>query len=248
MCLIAFHWSPGSAQPLLLLANRDEFYARPSAPTRFWEQAPQVLAGRDLAAGGTWLGVTRQGRFAALTNYRDPRQPPGARSRGQLVADFLTGTQRPADYAAQVAADHGGYGGFNLLVGDAESLWYLGNRGDEGCRPVAPGLHGLSNALLDTPWPKVERLTAALADLGPARPLTDYLPLLQDPAQAEDHALPDTGVGLDWERVLSAVHIDLPTYGTRTSTVLRLGADHVEWREQNRDHGPAYYRFPRVIG
>lgn len=150
MCLIVFAWQPGHALPLLVAANRDEFYARPSLPLAAWEDAEGVFAGRDLEAGGTWLGLGPAGRFAALTNVRDPSQALGKRSRGELVADFLRGGGNPADYLAQVAGRAADYSGFNLLIGDRHQLWHYNPRVGPP-RLLPAGIYGLSNAALDTP-------------------------------------------------------------------------------------------------
>jgi len=238
MCTLLLAWQVDPARPLIVAANRDEFRARPSAVAHFWPEAPQLLAGRDLLAGGTWLGVTRQGRFAALTNVREPAvaAPPGAPSRGRLVLDFLRGAAPPADYLAGL--DAGAYAGFNLVVGDVDALWYLGNRCGEP-RPLTPGVHGLSNAGLDTPWPKVRRGRARLGELagaGRATP-TALLALLADERAADDVELPDTGVGLALERLLSPLFIAGAAYGTCSSTALVFHADgRVEFRE--RTTGP----------
>jgi len=233
MCTLLLAWQVDPARPLIVAANRDEFRARPSEPARFWPEAPQLLAGRDLQAGGTWLGVTRQGRFAALTNVREPHVLPaqGASSRGRLVADFLRGTLAPAAYLAGIAAD--AYAGFNLVVGDGEALWYLSNRSGEP-RPVPAGVHGVSNAGLDTPWPKVERGRARLAELLRSEATPErLLALLADEAVAADAELPDTGVGLAMERVLSPLFIAGPVYGTRSSTAVVFHADgRVTFRER----------------
>lgn len=236
MCLIAFSWNPGAEMPLLLLANRDEFYARPSAPAEWWVDAPGVWAGRDLREGGTWLGVTRTGRFAALTNYRDGRQPAAnVRSRGELVAGFLTADTDPRHYAQEVMQRAGDYNGFNLVVGEVygaagrgPAIWYCGNQASvQAARSLPPGLYGLSNAVLDTPWPKLTRLKARLAGVGQARDeLVDAcMAFLSDPTPADDTELPVTGVPTDWERALSSIFITSPTYGTRAQTVLRADAD-----------------------
>lgn len=224
MCLIVLAWRPGHDWPLLVAANRDEFYARPSRPLAEWEDAPGLYAGRDLEAGGTWLGVTAGGRFAALTNIRDPRQAPGSRSRGELVAGFLRGQLSPAEYLEQVAAAARAYSGFNLLVGNRDELHYLNAR--EGRpRPLAPGLYGMSNAALDTPWPKLQRSKAAFAECLDSPRAEALLELLADPEPASDADLPDTGVGLATERLLSSPFIASPTYGTRASTALLRRAD-----------------------
>jgi len=233
MCLIALAWQVHPDFPLLLAANRDEFYARPTAPARYWDEAPELLAGRDLKDGGSWMGVTRQGRFAALTNVREPGAASGHRSRGLLVAEFLKNGCAPMDYLKQVAAQAGDYGGFNLLVGDGHELACYNNRHGEPF-VLSPGIHGLSNKQLDTPWPKVRKLKAGLAaQLGAGAPASDLLALLADDGAPPDAELPDTGVGLAMERMLAPCFIRSPVYGTRASTVLRIGGGRVEFVEQS---------------
>lgn len=227
MCLLVLvHGVAAAGARLVVAANRDEYHARPAAPAAFWPGSPDVLAGRDLEAGGTWLGVTRSGRFAALTNIRDPRaHRPGRASRGGLVAGFLLG-QEPADaYAKSVLAAAAGYNGFNLVVGDeAGALWYVENR-TPAARALPPGVHGLSNHLLDTPWPKVTRTkTAIAAVLGPDVVAEELLAPLADRTRPPDAELPDTGVGLEVERLLSSPFIVSPAYGTRCSTALVVGS------------------------
>ncbi|WP_223488224.1 NRDE family protein [Pseudomonas sp. A-RE-19] len=224
MCLIVFAWRPGHAQPLIVAANRDEFYARPSLPLAQWPHAPQVYAGRDLEAGGTWLGVGANRRFAALTNIRDPLQPPARKSRGELVAHFLSGDMSIGDYFSDVIARSPEYAGFNLLIGDANELWHFNARETEAVM-LNPGVYGLSNAGLDTPWPKVLKAKAALSEvLGDPQPQA-LLALLSDPQTAPLVELPDTGVGQATETLLSSVFIKSPTYGTRASTALIVQAD-----------------------
>ncbi|AMB84118.1 hypothetical protein AWM79_01875 [Pseudomonas agarici] len=224
MCLIVFAWRPGHAQPLIVAANRDEFYARPSLALAQWPQAPQVHAGRDLEAGGTWLGVGVGQRFAALTNIRDPHQPPARRSRGELVARFLMGETAAADYLAEICAQSQEYAGFNLLLGTTDQLWHF-NSHEAKPRQLTEGVYGLSNAGLDTPWPKLLKARAALSQtLNDPRP-ANLLALLSDPAPASLVELPDTGVGLATESLLSSVFIASPSYGTRASTALIVNAD-----------------------
>lgn len=235
MCLIAFSWNPGSDMPLLLLANRDEYYARPSAPAEWWATPAGVWAGRDLQAGGTWLGVTQSGRFAALTNFRTGLpQNPDARSRGELVAAYLAGDMGPHEYASEVMERAGEYNGFNLILGEVygsmsrgPAIWYCGNQPGAEARRLAPGLYGLSNAVLDTPWPKLTRLKARLSGVGEAREdLVDAcLAFLSDPTPAEEGDLPVTGVSREWERALSPVFIVGSAYGTRAQTVVRADAN-----------------------
>jgi uncharacterized protein with NRDE domain len=224
MCLIVFAYDCHPNYRLILAANRDEFYRRPTAAAEFWPDCPQVLAGRDLEAGGTWLGVTRGGRFAALTNYRDPAaHRDGARSRGELVQAYLCGDLSPEEYLAIAGENDNLYNGYNLLVGDAAGLHYHSNRSGETL-PVAAGVHGLSNHLLDTPWPKVARtkagLEACLSTTGTE--VEPLFALLADRTAATDGDLPSTGVNLDWERLLSPVFIASADYGSRSSTVLTI--------------------------
>lgn len=224
MCLIVFAWRPGHAQPLIVAANRDEFYARPSLPLAQWPEAPQVYAGRDLEAGGTWLGVGAAGRFAALTNIRNPQKPAARRSRGELVARFLCGEMPVDDYLADVVGRSVEYAGFNLLLGTANELWHY-NALEPEPRRLAAGVYGLSNAGLDTPWPKVLKAKAALSEvLNDPQPQA-LLALLNDPLIAPFAELPDTGVGLATESLLSSVFIASPSYGTRASTALIVHAD-----------------------
>lgn len=228
MCLILLAHDAHPRHRLVVAANRDEFYERPAAPAGWWEDAPEVLAGRDLRGGGTWLGVTRAGRFAAVTNFRETVPPaPDAPSRGHLVGGFLRGRSAPDAYLRALAGRADGYAGFNLLVGEGDELRYFGNRGGAE-RRLAPGVYGLSNALLDTPWPKVERgragLAAALAGDGDVDPEALFR-VLWDAEPAPDARLPDTGVGLERERMLSSPFIRGPEYGTRASTVLLVGRD-----------------------
>lgn len=239
MCLIAFDWQPGSARPLVLLGNRDEFYARPASPVRFWEDAPFLLAGRDEKEGGTWLGVTRDGRWAALTNYREPGgMQPGELSRGKLVEGFLRGDQPPLDFMEAVAAEGGRYNGFNLLAGNRREAAVFSNRGMPP-RRLAPGLYGLSNHLLDSPWPKTLRLKEGLrqvlaaGDTAPDR----LLALLEDATPPADEDLPDTGVGLVWERLLGTAFIRSPMYGTRASSLLLLEQERVRLVERTWEAG-----------
>jgi uncharacterized protein with NRDE domain len=224
MCLIIFAYRSRPRYRLIAAANRDEFFDRPTLPAQFWDDAPHVLAGRDLKEGGTWLGITRQGKFAAVTNFRDPASiKPDAPSRGQLVADFLTGRVSAATYMEKVSRIGHRYNGFNLICGDPSDLFYYSNRGD--LRRLSPGVYGLSNALLDSPWPKVlkgkKAMEAALQHKGTA--LEEQLfHMLADRKTAPPHRLPQTGVTPEWEKVLSAVFIQSPNYGTRSSTVIRF--------------------------
>ena len=222
MCLILFAWKHSPDFDLVLAANRDEFYARPAAQAEFWTDVPDMLAGRDLQGGGAWLGVSKDGRFAAVTNFREPHgDRPDVLSRGSLVVNYIKGKWTPADYAAEVAARGDDFNGFNLLVGDQRSLLHCSNRGP-GPIEVPPGIHGLSNHLLDTSWPKVTRgreaLQQSLRDEGTAD-AEAILRILTDRHAPSDDELPDTGVGLETERMLAPIFIESEDYGTRCSTV-----------------------------
>lgn len=224
MCLIVFAWRPSHPQPLILAANRDEFYARPTLPLAQWEDAPQIYAGRDLEAGGTWLGINADGRFAALTNIREPGKPPGRRSRGELVAGFLTCDVSMDEYLREMAARSAEYGGFNLLVGDLHQLHFL-NANDPTPLRLEAGVHGVSNAGLDTPWPKLVKAKAALSEQLHTPDPEALFGFLADHAPAPEAELPNTGVGLATEKLLSSVFIASPNYGTRASTVLLVNGD-----------------------
>jgi uncharacterized protein with NRDE domain len=223
MCLVLLSWDFHPQYSLILAANRDEFYDRPTAPAAFWEDAPSLLGGRDYQAGGTWLGIDRRGRFAAVTNFRQgQRETEAPRSRGQLVSDFLRGDATAAEHMERVAEEASVYNGFNLLAGDSHGLYYFSNR--EGVvRRLERGIYGLSNHLLDTPWPKVISAKSALQALQGSTDsqLTSGLfALLSDQKRADDHLLPTTGIGREWEQLLSSAFIATKEYGTRSSTVI----------------------------
>lgn len=231
MCLIVFAWQVIPGVPLIAAANRDEFYDRPATAADSWPEAPHVIAGRDLKAGGTWMGVAQEGsngaRFAAITNIRGPQERRSdAPSRGALVADYLAGEMTAAEYIAHISNGSEAYNGFNLVLGDSESLFWFSNRGAEDVRngkQLEPGIYGVSNGLLDAPWPKVVRTKAQFASLlCQGAPEDAYFEMLADTTRAPDARLPDTGIALDLERQLSAVYIETPGYGTRTSTVVKL--------------------------
>lgn len=228
MCLILFATQAHPRYPLIVAANRDEAYARPSATAAFWEDHPNVYAGRDLTQGGTWLGLSTKGRFAALTNYRQGgARAAFERSRGELTRAFLTGGDTPEDYVRGIPRDAATYNGFSLIVADAADVWFFSNRGGAPER-VAPGVHGLSNHLLDEPWPKVKSGVAELESLLDADEIelsTRLLALLGDRAPAPDHLLPSTGIELARERALSSSFIEGEGYGTRASTVVLVGGD-----------------------
>ena len=228
MCLVLIALDSHRDYSLILAANRDEFYDRPTAPAECWADPHSILAGRDLKAGGTWLGVDRDGRLAAVTNYRQgQRERPAARSRGLLVSEFLTGDVAASEYLERVRSEAGLYNGFNLMAGDSAGFFYYSNR--EGrVRRLTPGIYGLSNHLLDTPWPKVTATKSAFGALlnGEASQLIGGLfTLLSDRHQAADDLLPSTGISRDWERLLSAAFIASDDYGTRCSSVVLIGRD-----------------------
>jgi uncharacterized protein with NRDE domain len=249
MCLILVAWQAHPEYPLVVAANRDEFFKRPTAPASFWPGG-KVLAGRDLEAGGTWMGTTVDGRFAALTNFRAPDlHRVGAASRGQLVADFLGSKDTPIAWLDRHGKDAARYNPFNLLVGDRHTLACFSST-DEKTRVLAPGIYGLSNHLLDTHWPKVgvakSALSSALTALPDDRPLFD---LLHDDSVHPDDTLPRTGVSLEWERLLSAAFVKAPGYGTRSSTVLIVSRggtpvfDEQTWLEGGQVGGRSRFRF-----
>lgn len=224
MCVLAFAWNVHPRWRLLLVGNRDEVHVRPSAPLRAWPEDPALLAGRDLEAGGTWLGVRAPGRAAVVTNVRDPAAAKDGASRGLLVSDFLRGQQSAARHAAALAADAVRYRPFNLLLFDRVAACFVSNRPGVRERPVADGVHGLSNGALDAPWPKVRRTTAAL-ESWLAAGSADFTPLfaaLADESPAPDAELPDTGVGLELERRLAPVFVRGERYGTRATTLVAM--------------------------
>lgn len=249
MCLIAWHWQPASATPLLLLSNRDEFYDRPTLPLHWWEGGGTgVLAGKDLQAGGTWLGVNSSGRLAALTNYRSTAPVrTDSPSRGELVAGFLQGTMSALDYLQALERRAHDYNPFNLLVFDGQQLLGLESR-QARIVTMAPGLGAVSNADFHTPWPKLTRLqnglhTHVLAGDTRAERVSA---LLHDTTLASDDTLPHTGVPMALERALSTTFIATPGYGTRACSVVHIHQDHAEFTEQS--FGPAGLLDSRQTG
>ncbi len=234
MCLVLLGWRVHPAWDLVVGANRDEFHARPTTPAHWWPGEDGLLAGRDLEAGGTWLGLTREGRFAAVTNVRDPgSRRADARSRGELTLEFLRGSASAREHAAAVAARIGQWNGFNLVLGDGEELCYVGTQAPQP-RVLAPGIHGVANAALDTPWPKVVDGKAEFAAaLGRVEPEPGVFDALGDRRIAPDERLPDTGVGIERERALSPRFVRTPGYGTRCSTYLALRGRRARFCERN---------------
>ncbi len=233
MCLIVFAWKLVPNCPLVLAANRDEFFVRPTQAAAWWIDRPGVYAGRDLQAGGSWLGINRRGRVAALTNIRTGLpKPDDKRSRGELVANFLSTDIDPLDYLTQVRDAAHDYHGFNLIFGDEHALYWITNGATDSesgtvveFKSLEPGVYGLSNGSLDTPWPKVVRAKAQFASLlCQCAPDDAYFEMLTDTTRASDCRLPKTGVSLEWERLLSPICIESEGYGTRASTLVRLHA------------------------
>jgi len=239
MCLINLQFRNHPSYKLIIAANRDEFYSRPAAPAHFWDDEPSILAGRDLTQLGTWLGVTKQGRIAALTNFRNPTNlEAGPLSRGAVVKNFLAATSSPEEYLQSI--DPKQYAGFNLIVGDAEKLLYYNNIQHESYE-IPPGTHSLSNHFLNTPWPKVtkgkEKLASYMAQTEKAD-LEELFTILADADHAPDTHLPDSGVGIDLERMLSPIFIKTPDYGTRSATVVLVSHDNtLTFAERNFENG-----------
>ncbi|MFT3793083.1 MAG: NRDE family protein [Rudaea sp.] len=223
LLLLALNAVPG--RPWLLLGNRDEFHARPTAPAQQWSDAPGVFGGRDLAAGGSWLAVHRNGRYAAVTNVRRPEAPTAPRSRGALVGEFVAGRAPAVDYAAAVARERAAYAPFNLVVGDASGAHFVSSI-DGAVRRLDDGVHAFSNGSPGDEWPKMRRLHEQFSRLLRSGKVEDgaFLDLLHDDARPDDADLPDTGIGLDLERRLASIFV-MPTsvrgeaYGTRASTL-----------------------------
>lgn len=254
MCLISFQWQPNAERKLILSANRDEFFQRPAQELHPWQDQPGVIAGKDLSQGGTWLGIHNNGRFAALTNHRDLRDeskkkvPAKPISRGKLVIDFLTAQLSPLDYLKQLEKTAQQYDGYNLIVADGHSLAYFSNRSEQAPMVLPAGLYGLSNGLLQTPWPKLISAKQKLAtwidtDEKTKAPLAG---LLSSTEIASDDTLPNTGIGLAMERVLSSEKIITPNYGTRCSTGLiisqeGISIEEVSWNPDGSESGRKQY-------
>ncbi|RUQ28854.1 NRDE family protein [Peribacillus cavernae] len=235
MCLILFAYQVHPTYKLIVAANRDEFYGRPTAPAHYWEDHPHILAGRDLEKMGTWMGVTKEGRFAALTNYRNPdEKTEGKHSRGELVADVLNGNESLEHCMRKVETNRQLYPGYNLLAGDANELYHYSNI-ENKLHKLAPGIYGVSNHLLNTDWPKVKRGKAGLSKIisqNDESIVEQLLNLLQNTDPSSDEILPSTGVSLEWERVLSPVFIQSESYGTRSSTVLLMTDEEIHYKER----------------
>ena len=254
MCLVLWASEYHEKYKLVVAANRDEFYRRPTLPADFWPENPTILAGKDLKGGGTWMGITTGGRFATLTNYRDPSSfNPHAPSRGRLVQKYLEGSLPPEQYMQRLAQEGGRYNGYNLLAGTCDEMYYFSNR-ERMVRKVDKGVHGLSNSLIDVPWPKVVRGVDGLkkcldnADID----VEALFILMADRERASDHDLPGTGVTLELERMLSPLFIESQDYGTRTTTVILVNrSNFVQFWERSFKPGQShphevYYQFKAV--
>jgi uncharacterized protein with NRDE domain len=236
MCTILLAIHKHAGYPLVLLGNRDEAHGRPSLPAHYWQDAPHILAGKDLRSGGTWLGVSRRGRWAVVSNIRSYKGAAGEQSRGRLVSSYLRDEVSPGAYLDRIQAQRLDYGPFNLLIGERTDAWFCSSRGE--IKSLGPGIHGLSNADLDTPWPKVQRGKSALAEqlrsadtsLSPA----GLLSVLSDTTVPPDDELPDTGIGPERERLLAPIFVRGADYGTRCSTLLLFNhVGSVSFVEQN---------------
>jgi uncharacterized protein with NRDE domain len=234
MCLILFAYRQHVDYPFVVIANRDEYYARPTRDAHWWDDA-DIFAGRDLEAGGTWLGINQHGHFAAVTNVRETGgMNPGKISRGELTRSYLSTNQSAEEYLQQLSAHDQDYAGFNLLLADQQGLWFYSNR-DHGVRQIEAGVYGISNGDFDEPWPKLSSGKAELeALLAGSMDTTELMAILTDHEIAEDHELPTTGVSLDIERLLSSRFIRSPDYGTRACSVVTIDArQQVSFSEQN---------------
>lgn len=235
MCLILFAYRVHEEYQLIVAANRDEFYQRPTAPAHFWKEHPEILAGRDLEKMGTWMGVTTLGRFAALTNYRNPKEiTEGKHSRGELVADALKYNGDIEEYMINLAANNHLYPGYNLLAGDSHELYYYSNVGQR-LEKLEPGIYGVSNHLLNSSWPKVRKGKEGLLHIineNSAGMIEELFTLLQNADPAPDQDLPSTGVSLEWERMLSPLFIESLHYGTRSSTVMLMSEAKLQYVER----------------
>jgi uncharacterized protein with NRDE domain len=226
MCLLLISYNVHPEYPLIVAANRDEFYNRPTEKAHFWKKHPELLAGRDLEAGGTWLGITKKGRFAAVTNYRDMRMlKESTVSRGKLVTNFLLSDLSPLRYGQNLSASADEYNGYNLLFSDIETLYYFSNQTNQLTR-LSEGVYGLSNHLLDTPWQKVIKSKEAFLDVTSEKKIStdDLFKILSDDKEAPDDQLPDTGLPPELEKAVSPVFIKSDLYGTRSSTILLINS------------------------
>jgi len=235
MCLIVFSYKQHPDFPFILAGNRDEFFARPTLEAHFWDTKPEILAGRDQKAGGTWLGISRRGRIGAITNYRDFNNPrEGERSRGEIIPKVLLG-KNSAEKEIRSIGDRGNlYGGFNLLAGSLDSFFYINNISGK-VESVSNGFHGISNAYLNTPWPKVEEAKKGVKEIISNRNFRteELFEVLLNSKTYDEHSLPDTGLSKEMEKKVSSIFIDTEEYGTRCSTVLLIDKNgHVSFTEK----------------
>jgi uncharacterized protein with NRDE domain len=227
MCLIVFAYKSHPKYKLIFAANRDEFYDRPTEQANYWKDHPGLLAGKDIQAGGTWMGITKTGRFAAITNFRDPKNiKENAPSRGLVVSDYLLSNYSALDYYNSLKESLQEYNGFNLILGDIDDLYYFSTETD-GLKKLEPEIYGLSNAVLDAPWPKVNKTKEHLSRFLKNDEIHawELLSLLSDTCKAKDEDLPDTGVGVEWEKILSSIFINSQLYGTRCSTAVLVNTE-----------------------
>lgn len=255
MCLIVLAWKTVPGYPLLMLSNRDEFYDRPTLAAHWWHDQSDVFAGRDQKQGGSWLGLSNRGKLAALTNYRQLDSTTYATSRGALIQNFLKAEESAASYMGSVAQAASEFAGFNLLCYDNNELYYYSNRSSLPPHALTPGIYGISNHLLDTPWPKVakakqkfsEALSSTNLNVNTKEP-DAFLSIFNDDTPAADAQLPDTGIGLDWERQLSSIFIRGNSYGTRATTWLSLNQDgQVDFLEQSYVRGEKTHKVQETI-
>ena len=228
MCLLTFAWKTHPQYKLIFASNRDEFYQRNTAPAQYWDNAPNVLAGKDLEAGGTWMGINKNGRFTALTNYRDLENIKSqAPSRGQLTLDYLQGSEAPQAYLEDIFSNIDAYNGFNLLAGTPEDIYYLSNY-EHKIRKLEPGIYGLSNALLDSDWFKVNRLKTKFTEVIQQADFSTQtlLDTLYDTTKPNDDQVQQTGLPMDRERMLSSMFIESPNYGTCSSAIVLMDYNH----------------------
>jgi uncharacterized protein with NRDE domain len=252
MCLILVAWRAHPDYPLVVAANRDEFHARAAEPAHWWQEEPRILAGRDLSAGGTWLGITSAGRFAALTNFRGAPRRDQAPSRGELVSDILKSRDSTAEILEHLCRVGPNYNAFNVIFSDGERLAIYEKTLGTG-RELAPGIYGLSNHLLDTPWPKVQNAKSALSEALRALPDSGAaLTLLRDNRPAPDELLPRTGLSQEWERLMSSAFIRADDYGTRCSSIISIDARKTArfqewtWNPAGTQQGQVSFEFPVV--
>jgi uncharacterized protein with NRDE domain len=224
MCLLLISYNIHAKYKLIVAANRDEFYNRPTEQAKFWEEKPFLLAGKDLKAGGTWLGITKQGRFAAITNYREPQNiKVDSPSRGELVTNFLDSSVSLNNFAGQLYSGAESYNGYNLIFSDLKEIFYFSNKTKKTIN-LSPGIYALSNHLLDTPWPKVEKSKLSFTSIINKEEISteDLFKVMSDTSIPPDELLPDTGLELEIERAVSPVFVSTPFYGTRSSTIILI--------------------------